>query len=292
MSREHPGVDQSIGTDDSDGATNRSTQLQVETDFHGGDQMSQSSGIEMQSPNVKPDLNLCITDALTHRRLSQVTRLRPSDSYPHTQPPTPNMPHLATWQVTADVRRQSHRHDPRSSRFPIHVKTPGELQYNDLGPMSAPINHTQYRYRGTHSVPQSASFVPTDFAAAYYHDGSDAASVNYNPSGFMDGQIHPPMVLSRVASQDDAGRIQQSQIKGEDLGPHLPEVTTMAQAPQIYAYTTQEYQEPVNLGIATDLNHYQLPGPGFMGWDVPDEDKYQDTFGEPTPGQLVSQYTF
>lgn len=135
--------------------------------------------------------------------------------------------------------------------------------------------------------------MPAEYGPTYYQDVSGTATPVYASSGVCDAQIHPPMLPSNGDAHGDAQRVLQAHVKAEQLVANNSDHVPMSQAPEMYAYTTQEYHEPVSLGVTSDLNgHYQLPGTDFNEWAMAEDDKYADTFGEPFPSQMAGQYAF
>ena len=290
MAREHPDASLSPGTEDSDEEPSSSSQFQGETGFSNADQMSQSSGTEMQSPYIRADMGTYMPNPPQHRRVSQASRAAYNDYYPHTQPSTPS---VASWQDSTHSQGQAHPMAARTNRFPMHLKNVNAMQYHDLGPLSAPISHSDHQYRTHHSLPQSACYMPAEYGPTYYHDVSGTQTPVYGPSGVCDGLIHPPMLPSNADTHGDAQRVLQVHVKPEHLAANGGNQAPMSQGPEVYAYATQEYQEPVNLGVTSDLNgHYQLPGTDFNAWAMAEDDKCADTFGEPLPSQIAGQYSF
>lgn len=297
MGREHPDVVQSPGTEESDEEPSPSPQMQGETSFSTADHLSQSGGMEVQSPYVKNETGT-YPNPSQYGRVSHPQRVMSDDFYSHTQPSTPTIP---TWQDMTHSRHQkSHFSGARNTRFPISLKTINPMTYNDLGPMSAPVAHTEHSYPTHQDLPQSALYMHANYAQSYYTDVSNCSTPVpvYTPTVPVTNHIHPPMLPSTAEHANDTSRVLQAHVKAEQLvasndTSNSMTATAMSHAPEIYAYTPQAYQEPVNLGVTTDFGMtYSLPGSGFQRWGGIDDDKYLDTFGEPTPSQLASQYTF
>lgn len=290
MDREHPGVPHSPATDDSDGDSLEDAQIKGETNYSAADQMSQAGAVDMQSAYVKGELGTYSGNPSQYRHMAMphAQSLPSNDYYSHSRASTPSV-------VNWSGMQQSHRpgqFSSRNSRLPLQLKTFNGLPYTDVGPMTAPVIASEQQYHGQQSVPQSATYMPQEYTSGYYQGMTSApGSVSYNSATM--GAIHPPMLPSIHETHSDAQRVLQAQAKAEQMVSPSQAQSTMPQTPEIYAYGTQDYQEPVNLGVTTDYsNTYQLPVSDMQGWGIADADKYTETFGEPTPGQLASHYAF
>lgn len=289
MDREHPTVPHSPGTEDSDGDSMEDSQRQGETNYSAADQMSQAGVVgQLVSYAGNPS-------QYRHLSLPQSQNLM-SNYYDTTSQSSP------TTVVNWSGMQQSQRHaGPFSSRnrLPSQLKTFHGVPYTAMGPMSAPVVASEQQYRSQQNVPQSATFLPQGYSQNYSYSGMTTASAPVNYSSNVPAHIHPPMLpSSHEVHSSDAQRVLQAQVKAEQLVQNSQAMqnaqaqpTTMSQAQDTYAYSEQEYQDPVDLGVITDItNTYQLPNSDIHGWEVADADKYAETYGEPTPGQLVNSY--
>lgn len=307
MDREHPGVAHSPLTEESEDETSAGSQGITTTSFTSDEPMvSSMEAISLQAmdgtPLVKAEFDTYggVNPAQFRRIAQQPHPVTTGDYYSQTQPSTPTM---ATWNTIDGQQRPANMHARTSRVVPVPLKpfnsAPG---MHEPGPMSAPILYPDQQYRGHPSMLQSASYMPQDFAQQYYSDVSGAPSPMHHQQdmrassidqGQNIGMVHPPMLPQTHTGSNDAQRVLQSHMKAEQLVHPMQQQQPMTQPEaEIYSYAPSDYQEPMDLGVTGFTQHYALPATDMGTFGIDDEDKYADTFGEPTPAQLAANWAY